>query len=156
MAPRFFVVLATVSLTLCLAGGGLAQNAKPVLDDPDLIAADQLYKAGKFAEAADKYQALLKIDPKLVATEAGLIEALLRQQKIDDASAEADKALSAQPSSATLLAAMGDVQFRLAQMTEAEASYHKGCKSTRGKWMPMLVWLVFTAPTRSIAILTTR
>jgi tetratricopeptide (TPR) repeat protein len=124
MAPRFFV-LVTVSLTLCLAAGGLAQNANPAPDNPNLIAADQLYKAGKFAEAADKYQALLKVDPKLVAAEAGLIEALLREQKIDEASAEAVKALGAQPNSAALLAAMGDVQFRLAEMTEAETSYHK-------------------------------
>ena len=54
-------------------------------DNPELRAADQLYKAGKFAEAAEKYQALLKIDAKLVAAEAGLIESLLREQKIDEA-----------------------------------------------------------------------
>ena len=123
MAPRFFV-LVTVSLTLCLSVGLLSQTAKPP-DNPDLIAADQLYKAGKFAEAAEKYQALLKADPKLAAAEAGLVEALLRQQKIDEASAEAEKALGAQPNSAALLAAMGDVQFRLAEMAEAETSYHK-------------------------------
>src|ERR1039457_262556 len=124
MAPRF-VVLLTVSLTLCFPFAVLAQNAKPVPDNPDLTAADQLYKAGKFAEAAEKYQALLKIDAKLVAAEAGLIESLLREQKIDEASAEAVKALAAQPNSAALLAATGDVQFRLAEMTEAETSYHK-------------------------------
>ncbi len=102
---------------------------KSVPDNPDLIAADQLYKAGKFAEAADKYQALLKIDPKLVPAEAGLIHALLHQQKIDEASAEAEKALGAQPNSAALLAAMGDVQFRLAQMTDAETSYRKALQA---------------------------
>lgn len=123
MAPRFLVLL-IVLLTLCLPVGGLGQTAKPP-DNPDLIAADQLYEAGKFAEAAEKYQALLKVDAKLVAAEAGLIEALLRQQKIDEASAEAVTGLAAQPNSAALLAAMGDVQFRLAEMTEAETSYHK-------------------------------
>ena len=60
-----------------------------------------------------------------MAAEAGLIEALLREQKIDEASAEAVKALAAQPNSAPLLTAMGDVQFRLAEMVEAEKSYHK-------------------------------
>ena len=102
-----------------------AQTAKPDPANPDLVAADQLYKAGKFAEAADKYQALLKGDPKLVPAETGLIEALLRAQKIDDASAEATRALTAQPSSAGLLAAMGDVQFRRGAMAEAETSYKK-------------------------------
>src|SRR5271169_2160001 len=118
MPLRFFLLLA-VSLPLCLPLSGLEQNAKPAPNNPELLAADQLYKAGKFAEAAEKYEALLKIDPKLVAAEAGLIESLLREQKIDDASSEAVKALAAQPNSAALLTAMGDVQFRLAEMLEA-------------------------------------
>ncbi len=124
MAPRFLVLVA-VFLTLCLSVGVLAQNAKPTPENPDLIAADQLYKAGRFAEAAEKYQALLKVDAKLVPAEAGLIEALLHEQNIDEAFTEAVAALDAQPNSAALLAAMGDVQFRLAEMAEAEASYHK-------------------------------
>jgi tetratricopeptide (TPR) repeat protein len=124
MAPRFVVLLA-ISLWLCLPLSGLEEKPKPAPDNPELIAADQLYKAGKFAEAAEKYQALLKIDAKLVAAEAGLIESLLREQKIDEASAEAVKALAAQPNSAALLAAMGDVQLRLAEMPEAEKSYRK-------------------------------
>jgi tetratricopeptide (TPR) repeat protein len=124
MIRRFFVILA-VFLTMCLSFGVLAQNAKAVPDNPDLIVADQLYKAGKFAEAAEKYQALLKVDAELVAAEAGLIESLLHEQKVDEASAEAVKALGAQPNSAALLAARGDVQFRFAKMAEAEMSYFK-------------------------------
>ena len=124
MTRRFFVI-PTVFLTMLLSFGALAQSAKPVPDNPDLIAADQLYKAGKFAQAAEKYQALLKIDAQLVPAEAGLIESLLHEQKIDEASAEAVKALGAQPNSAALLAALGDVQFRLAKMAEAEMSYFK-------------------------------
>lgn len=124
---RGFFVLVTISLTLC-PPVCVAQNAKPA-DNPDLIAADQLYTAGKFAEAAEKYQALLRIDAKLVRAEAGLIEALLQQQKIDEASTEADKALGAEPNSAALLAAMGEVQFRRAEMTDAETLYHKALQA---------------------------
>ena len=126
MLRRFLVLIAFLMTYLPL--GMLAQGAKPVPDNPDLTAADQLYKAGKFAAAAEKYQALLKIDAKLVPAEAGLIESWLHQEKIDEASAEATKALGAQPNSAALLAAMGDVQFRLAKMPEAEASYYKALK----------------------------
>src|ERR1039458_8881368 len=107
MTRRFSIIL-TVFLTICLSFGVLAQNAKPIPDNPDLIAADQLYKAGKFAEAAEKYQALLKANAKLMPAEAGLIESLLHEQKVDEASAEAVKALGAQPNSAALLAARGD------------------------------------------------
>jgi tetratricopeptide (TPR) repeat protein len=130
MFRRFFAIL-PFFLTVFLSFAALAQNAKPAPDNPDLVAADRLYKAGKFVEAADKYQALLKTDANLVTAESGLIESLLRQQKIDEASAEAVKALGAQPNSAALLAAMGDVQFRLAKMSAAETSYHKALQIDR-------------------------
>ena len=48
---------------------------------------------------------------------------MLRQQKIDEALDAVNTALAAQPSTAALLAAKGDVQFRLAQMSDAELSY---------------------------------
>jgi tetratricopeptide (TPR) repeat protein len=94
-------------------------------NDPkmELIAADQLYQAGKFAEAEVSYQALLKTDSKLVAAQVGLVRAMLRQQKIDEALDAANAALTAQPNSAALLAAKGDVQFRRAEMSDAELSY---------------------------------
>src|SRR3984885_15640553 len=73
----------------------------------ELAAADQLYRAGKFAEAEASYQALLKSDSKLVPAEVGLVRAMLRQQKIDEALDAANAALTAQPNSAALMAAKG-------------------------------------------------
>ena len=91
--------------------------------DPEVAAADQLYRAGKFAEAEASYQALLKTDSKLVPAQIGLVRAMLRQQKIDEALDAANTALAVQPNSAALLAAKGDVQFRRAEMSDAELSY---------------------------------
>jgi tetratricopeptide (TPR) repeat protein len=91
--------------------------------NPELAAADQLYRAGKFAEAEASYLTLLKADAKLVPAHVGLVRAMLRQQKIDEALDAVNTALAAQPSTAALLAAKGDVQFRLAQMSDAELSY---------------------------------
>ena len=88
-----------------------------------LGAADQLYRAGKFSEAEASYQALLKSDSKLVPAQVGLVRAMLRQQKIDEALDVASAALTAQPDSAALMAAKGDVQFRRAEMPDAELSY---------------------------------
>jgi tetratricopeptide (TPR) repeat protein len=102
-----------------------ATEIKPAPEKPELSAADQLYRSGKFAEAAEQYQAILNTDSTLVPAQSGLIHALLRLQKIDEASVAAGKALAAQPNSAALLGAMGDVQFRLAEMVEAEKSYLK-------------------------------
>ncbi len=78
----------------------------------------------------------------------GLVRAMLRQQKIDEALDAVNTALAAQPSAAALLAAKGDVQFRLAQMSDAELSYltakkldHKEvrCLSWAGAVVPILL-----------------
>jgi hypothetical protein len=79
---------------------------KPAIN-PELAAADQLYRAGKFAEAETSYQALLKSDSKLVSAnlvpaQVGLVRAMLRQQKIDDALEAVNVALTAQPNAAAL------------------------------------------------------
>ena len=127
MTRRLFFLL-LCSATLWLALYSLADDAKPNPDNAELAVADQLYKSGKFAEAADKYQALVKADPSLVAAQAGFVRSLLREQKIDDALAAANGALAAQPNSALVLAAMGDVDFRLGKMPEAETCYQKALK----------------------------
>jgi Aspartyl protease/Tetratricopeptide repeat len=88
-----------------------------------LADADRLYRAGKFAEAETNYQALLKNDSKSVPAQEGLVRSMLRQQKIDEALNAVNAALATQPNSAALLAAKGDVQFRLAEMPDAELSY---------------------------------
>jgi len=101
----------------------LGDDSKPPAINPQLAAADQLYRAGKFAEAEASYQALLKTDAKLVPAQVGLVRAMLRQQKIDEALGAVNTALAAQPNVAALLAAKGDVQFRNGEMPDAELSY---------------------------------
>jgi tetratricopeptide (TPR) repeat protein len=113
------VALLLLSLQLIVFG----DDTKPPATPPELAAADQLYRAGKFAEAEASYQALLKTDSKLVPAHVGLVRAMLRQQKIDEALDAVNTALAAQPNSAALLAAKGDVQFRRAEMSDAEVSY---------------------------------
>ena len=90
---------------------------------PELAAANQLFRAGKFAEAEISYQALIKADSKLEPAQVGLARAMLRQQKIDESLDAVNNALSAQPNSSALLAAKGDVQFRRGEMSDAEMSY---------------------------------
>jgi TonB family protein len=98
-------------------------DAKPVASNPDLAAADQLYRTGKFADAENSFQALLKVDPKLVPAQVGLVWAMLRQQKLDESLDAVNAALAARPDSAALLAAKGEVQFRRGEMSDAEKSY---------------------------------
>ena len=114
-------------VTLLLLRGVLTvatgDNTKPPAINAELGAADQLYRAGKFAEAETRYQAILKTDTKLVAAQVGLVRAMLRQQKLDEAMDAVNAALAPPANAAALLAAKGDVQFRRGEMSDAEVSY---------------------------------
>src|SRR5262249_31162392 len=105
-----------------------AKASAPV---PDLGSADQLFRAGKFAEAETSYQTILRNDTKLVPAQVGLVRSMLKQQKIDESLDAVNKALILTPDSAALLAVKGDVQFRRGEMAEAETSYLKAVKIDR-------------------------
>jgi tetratricopeptide (TPR) repeat protein len=122
----FFLRLSLTTILLLLSLQTIAMHGdetKPVAINSELAAADQLYRAGKFAEAEVSYQVLLKTDANLVPAQVGLVRAMLRQQKIDDALDAVNRALAAQPNVAALLAAKGDVQFRRGDMSDAEGAY---------------------------------
>ena len=128
MNSFFCSALVATLLFLFLPLSLLGDDAKPPATSPELAAADQLYRAGKFAEAEANYQAFLKNDSKLppaevVLAQVGLVRAMLRQQKIDEAFDAANTALAQQPNASALLAAKGDVQFRRGEMSDAEVCY---------------------------------
>ncbi len=122
--PALVAALLFLLLPFAVPGDDTNASATP----PELAAADQLYRAGKFAEAEAGYQGVLKNDSKLVPAEVvlaqvGLVRAMLRQQKIDEALDTVNTALAVQPNAAALLAAKGDIQFRNGEMSDAEVSY---------------------------------
>ncbi len=125
---RLLPLLLLFGISCPAALRALPQAATPAADNANLSAADQLYRAGNFAGAMDKYQAILKTDSSSVAAQSGLIRSLLRLEKIDDAVTVARSALAAQPNSAALSAAMGEVQFRWGEMSPAEISYRQAIK----------------------------
>jgi hypothetical protein len=106
-------------------------TAKAPAPDADLASADQLFRAGKFAEAETRYQAILQKDEKLIPAQVGLVRSMLKQQKIDESLDAVNKALAVTPDSAALLAVNGDVRFRRGEMAEAETSYLKAAKIDR-------------------------
>ncbi len=115
-------------LLLCCSRVGFAAQARPPATEAELAAAQQLYWAGKFAEAETAYQNLVKANPKLVPAQVGLIRTFLREEKVDGAYEIATSSLAGAPDSAALLSAMGDVQFRRADMPDAERSYLKAIR----------------------------
>ena len=122
---RRFLAAVTVSALFWLPLHGFNEKCQAATQQADLSSAEMLYRAGRFEEAAAKYQALVKADPKLGPAQDGLIHSLLREQKVDEAQAAAVRALTLLPNAAPLATAMGDVQFRLGEMPEAERSYLK-------------------------------
>jgi len=131
LRSSFFAALLLLSTFMPLKA--LGEDAKAPGIAPGLAAADQLYRSGKFAEAEASYQALVKTDAKLVPAQAGLVRAMLRQQKVDEGLDAVNAALVAQPNAAALLAAKGDVQFRRAEMSDAELSYLAAKKLDRNE-----------------------
>jgi len=117
-----------------------ADDAKPPATNPALSAADQLWQSGKFAEAEAGYTALIKADPTLLPAQAGLVRTLLREDKVDEALESVTAALKSLGDLPPLLAARGDVQFRLGQMDAAESSY-SDAKSLDRKLVPAYLGL---------------
>src|SRR5438270_459550 len=92
---------------------------------------DELFAAGKFAEAAEADRGAIKAATEAVGAQAGLVRALLRLDRADEANEAATKALAAHPDAAALMAAMGDVHFRRGEMNEAEVSYIAAYKADK-------------------------
>ena len=108
-------------------------------DDP-LAAAQTLLRRGDYGGAAQAYQTLVAQQPKSPAVHAGLTLALLKQEKIDEALANAQAAVKAMPDASTLHSALGDVYFRKALIVEAEEAYRKAAqldKKNPRAWLGM-------------------
>jgi tetratricopeptide (TPR) repeat protein len=123
MYSRSHPILISVLVLISFRLTALDDNAKAPAPDADLASAEQLFRAGKFADAEASYQAILQKDAKLVPAQVGLVRSMLKQQKIDESFDAVNKALAVTPDSAALLAVKGDVHFRRAEMSAAETSY---------------------------------
>lgn len=105
----------------------LGQDAKPQ-EPANLATAEHLFQSGKFAEAIQQYQQALKTNPRLVPAQAGLIRAYLDDDQVDAAFDFARTSLALQPDSALLLAAMGNVQYRRGEFSDAQTSFLRAQK----------------------------
>jgi thioredoxin-like negative regulator of GroEL len=90
-----------------------------------LAQANQLFAQRKIPEAAEKYQAIVKADPKAVPAQVGLMRCYLIMQKLGEAKDTAEVAMTILPNSAEVLATAADVQFRLGKVPEAERLFIK-------------------------------
>ena len=95
----------------------------PVTETSPLLEAQQLYRAGDFDAAIEKYQGVLAKEPKSAAAYAGLARVYLKQKKVSEADAAAKQAIDADGSSAAAHVAQGEVYFRQGKLAEAEHEF---------------------------------
>jgi hypothetical protein len=92
--------------------------AKPHAPTP----AQDAYLHGDFPKAETLYRQTLTDNPSDAATVVGLVQSLLRQQKVSDAAAAIKSALTTEPKSAVLLTALAEVQYRQGLVVESGES----------------------------------
>jgi tetratricopeptide (TPR) repeat protein len=125
-SPRPLIRIAILVVTISTTAAQLAfAQAQPAVVPPissTLAEAFALYQSGKFVEAADKYRLVLAGDPKNADAYAGLIETLLKQKDIQQASATIDKALQ-NADSPKVRVAVAEVQYRQGSINSAEREW---------------------------------
>jgi tetratricopeptide (TPR) repeat protein/predicted aspartyl protease len=96
-----------------------ATPAKPPAPPPTpQAAALQLYRTGKFEEAADAYTKLAPTDP--ATAYAGLTRVYLRQKRTDDAYAAINKAVALAPDAVDVRVALAEVYYRQGKILDAD------------------------------------
>jgi len=100
----FAVLMATVSACAQIHCAPIApHNPTP---------AEEAYAQGNYDAAESLYMQTLQQSPQDAALSAALVKTLLREGKLSDAAALANKALADNPNSATALTAVAEVQYR--------------------------------------------
>lgn len=96
-----------------------AQTGPPPGGGQLVLEAQRAFAARRYAEAEEKYQALLRFDENNIFTLGNLAMTRLEQGRLDEAEATLQKALSLAPANARLLALLGYLRFRQQRFDEA-------------------------------------
>ena len=108
--PSCVPALSLLVVFLCLQTARAIQC--PIIRPRPVTPADQAFLSGDYAKAETLYRDELKQHPHQRESQAGLIHALLRQQKLDEAFQLAGAAVTAEPNTAELLTLRGEVEYR--------------------------------------------
>lgn len=118
---------------LALALGGFAHGDEHchVAAAHDALPADKAYLAGKLGEAEGLYREAVSQTPHDVELDAGLVRTLLRENKVDDASAAVQAAVAAKADSVPLMTVLAEVQYRQGKIAEAAATADQAFRADR-------------------------
>ena len=101
-----------LAAALWFSGTSLAAQGCGVVRHPTPTEADKAMMAADFARAASLYRAGLAAHPGDADLTVGLVHALLRQQKVQEAAEALKPSLAAAPSSSALMTLRGEVELR--------------------------------------------
>lgn len=134
MLLRFLLVFA-FSTGVCaqtVADNSKADNptkaAAPSVTSDAVASANALLKARKFSEAVAAFKVIVEKDPSSAGAHAGLIRSLMRARKFDEAQQAGKRALETVPSSSLIHATVGDLDFRMGELSDAEIEYRAALK----------------------------
>src|SRR5215472_8400984 len=102
-------------------------QAQPPASTGTEVEARLLFRQGHFEAAEDAFEKLVERQPAPGAY-AGLVQSLLKQEKVEAAERESRRALDLLPRSALLHAMRGDVLFRRGLIEEAQDEYDQSLK----------------------------
>jgi tetratricopeptide (TPR) repeat protein len=115
-------VRAQSATTITQPGEDRAASPAPPAQEP-LTIAEQFYRAGKLDAAVDKYNEIVKSDPKSALGYAGLVRVYLKQKKPAEAYGAADKAVELAPTLDAVRVARAEAYFRQGRIAEAEKEF---------------------------------
>ena len=114
-AVRVFIAVrqgVAFAVTLCVVAPAAYAVSCNVVKHGPRSDAENAMLAGDYSKAENLYQAVLAKQPADTDATVGLVHALLRQQKVEDASETVKSALEASPKSAAFVTLRGEVELR--------------------------------------------
>ena len=117
------LVLVSTALSVCSQESAPSQINNVASDGSALDAANQLYREGKLADAAEAFKAIIKSDDQSALAYVGLARVCLALKNPEEAAAAAQTAAKLAPGLDAVHVALGEVYFRQGKLTEAENEF---------------------------------
>jgi len=115
--PGAAAVQPTPSGAAAVAVEPAKKSAEP---ESPLVAATELWRNGKLAEAESAYRAIVASDAKCAASYVGLFRVLLREKRLPEAVSAVARAIELAPDSAAVRTAQAELLFRQGRIGEAQ------------------------------------
>jgi len=100
----------------------------PILRSRPATAADTAFLSGDYTRAESLYREELAQTPRQIESQVGLVHALLREQKLEEAAQFVNASVSAQPNTSQLITLRGEVEYRSGAPWDATRSANESTK----------------------------